>query len=170
MQEKLDLILNKLEEISERIVKIEERVEELENDAAAERNDILCEVQNISAFVETMCEFNELGFADLKCENLILLHTNALKTSAFVDAFTHVCGSLTQTNKMTKDMLTPACLSEIIEESHHILIKSDIFSWSDAFENIISDTIATQKAIFAILASDLESIPLSIRTKCGIIE
>ena len=170
MQEKLDLILNKLEEISERIGKIEERVDELENDAAAERNDILCEVQNISNFVETIYDFNELDFSGLECDNLILLHTNALKTAAFVDAFIHACGSLTQTNKMTKDLLTPACLEDIIEKNKYVLVKSDIFSWSEEFESIVCDAITTRKAVFAILASGLESIPLSIRTKCGIIE
>ena len=170
MQEKLDLILNKLEEISERIGKIEERVDELENDAAAERNDILCEVQAVTQFLEIFYEFQEMDFCELETENLIFLHTNALRTASFVKTLVGVCGALTQVNQMKKEHLTPAYLADIMKRERHIVVKSDVFAWSDEFETLISGAIAADENNIYILTNDVECVPQSIREKMRVIQ
>lgn len=170
MEEKLDAVLEKLEELSERIGKIEERIEELENDAAAERNDILCELQGVTQFVETLYEYKKLDFPKLDCENLIFVHTNALRTASLIEALANVCGGLVQTNEMTKKYLTPEYLSDLIKRETYIVVKSEIFSWSPDFERIIANAMATGETYFAILTNDIESVPQSIRDKMRVMK
>lgn len=170
MQEKLDAILNKLEEITERIGQIEERVEQLTNDAAAERNDILCEVQAITQFLEIYYEFQEMDFCGLVKENLIFLHTDALRTASFVKTLVGVCDCLTQVNQMKKEFLTPDYLAGIMKRERHIVIKSDVFAWSSDFETLIGDSISADENNFYILTDDLESIPQSLRDKMRVMQ
>ena len=170
MQDKLDAILGKLEEISERIGEIEERVEELENDTAAESNDLLCEIQHISQFVDILYDFHLMDFPQIDRENLIFIHTNAFRTASFVDSLVDPFGGLTETHRMTKAHLTPAHLLETIQNSENIVIRSDIFSWSQDFEKIVVDAIANKKVCFVILTNDLESIPQSIRSKMRVMQ
>lgn len=166
MQEKLDIILKKLEEISARIGKIEERFEKLENDVTDEHEEILSAVNDVAAFVDDLHTYQRFDFPTFDNENIIFVHTNAFRTDSFMSAAakdTSFCSCLVHTP-------TPAGLKWIIGKEQRIAIPGEMFTWDPDYEKVVGDAIENGDACFVILTNDPESIPQSIRNKARLMQ
>ena len=172
MEEKLDSILEKLEEMSSKLEELEERIDEMESNNYGQYNDMLCEVQGISQFIETIYEYQELDFQKFESENLIFIHTNALRTASFINALVKSYRRLHMMNKMTEKELTPEFLAQSValDEKDSNVVSGEIFSYSPEFEKIITHAIEGQKSYFIILTNNIQDIPQSLREKMRVIQ
>lgn len=167
MQEKLDALMAELEALKDQVTDLEVRLGWLEDNCISVDNgwDAISIVQNA-------LEFTDLDdIQEYSGENIIILHTNCFRTAALANAYK--APARWNMHELSDEQLTVELLQDNIsraKQGEYILLKSKIFSLSDAFERIILDAIAEKKVFFIICTKELETIPQSIRDKMRVIQ
>lgn len=166
MEEKLNAILEKLEQINERLEALEEQMDEWENAAMAEREHILSEVQMITPLVQDICTFQRLDFPRYEQENLIFLHTDAMRTASFVNSIARADG----VRNTVGQHIAPDAFSWVVALGGNIVVDGDIFAVSPEYEKLIAETMARKTAYFIIVTRDLDTVPQIFRDQMRVIQ